>query len=79
MTVKGPSCHLPTRATWFFLGLLGGPMLSSDTHSVRWHQLESRDTWGTCAGLKGQEEGVEGQPGLCSPAGPSPQRDWPQG
>lgn len=50
-------------------------MLSSDTHSVRWHQLESRDTWGTCAGLKGQEEGVEGQPGLCSPAGPSPQRD----
>lgn len=57
MAEKGPSCHLPALTTWFFLGLLGGPMLSSDMHSLRCHQLESRDTWGPCAGLKGQEEG----------------------
>lgn len=73
-------CHFPGSATWPFLGLLGG-IYAFFGHAFCALSPARIQIYlgggGACVELKGQEEGVESQLGLCSPAGPSPQRDCP--
>lgn len=79
MAVKGPSRHLPAP------GHLVLPGAARRSHAFFRHAFFAlsparvQGHLGDMCWIKGSGGGVEGQPGLCGPAGPSPQRDWPQG